>query len=61
MKYRVLKACGWKTWNVVPPKGGKPLVIDAADLKTADGTPLPPDVVARLVKSGSIVEEKEAE
>lgn len=48
MKYRVLKFCSWKSFVAEPGKG-KGDVLDAADLKTDDGAPLPADVLAVMV------------
>lgn len=59
-KYRVLKECSRGTFSATPAKAGKPpLILDAADLKTAEGEPLPPDVVAFLVRTKCLVEETE--
>lgn len=53
MKYRVKKACDWKSF-AAKPAPGKELVLDAADLKTADGEPLPANVIEIMVKAGCL-------
>lgn len=50
MKYRVLKFCSWKSFAAEPGRVAGD-VLDAADLKTADGQPLPADVVAVMVST----------
>lgn len=50
MKYRILRDCDWQTFAArVAPEGKPPATIDAADLKTADGKPLPKAVVDHLL------------
>lgn len=56
MKYQVLKAASWGAFAVAPaPKEGPVKVVDAADLKDADGKPLPGDVVQLLVRRKVLV------
>lgn len=56
MKYRILRDCDWKTFAARTAADGQtPVVIDAADLKTADGKPLPAEVVAHLVTVKALV------
>jgi hypothetical protein len=55
MRYTILRDCDWKTFAARTAADGQPpAVIDAADLKTADGKPLPADVVAHLVNVKSL-------
>lgn len=54
MKYAVKKDCDWKSFNARAGKG-KDVLLDAADLKTADGEPLPPAVVEEMTKTGCLV------
>lgn len=66
MKYRVAKACSWKTFVGEPSDeaaGAEPKVLAAADLVTADGKPLPAEVVAHFATSGALVaaDDKEPE
>jgi hypothetical protein len=56
VKYEVRKAASWGTFAVAPgPKGGPVKVVDATDLKDADGKPLPADVVQLLVRRQVLV------
>lgn len=56
MKYQVLKAGSTGTFAIAPaPKGGPVKVVDAADLKDADGKPLPADVVQLFVRRKVLV------
>lgn len=57
-KYQVRKQCQWRTFIVAAsldesPAG--PKFVAPADLKTADGKPLPADVVRVMVNSGNLV------
>lgn len=54
MKYQVLKFCSWKSF-VAEPGRVKGDVLDAADLKTDDGQPLPADVLAVMVSTKCLV------
>lgn len=56
MKYEVRKAASWGTFAIAPAGRGQPAkVVDAADLKVADGKPLPADVVQLLVRRQVLV------
>jgi hypothetical protein len=57
VKYTVSKDCDWKTFSAkaTPAGAGEAAVIAAADLKTADGKPLPEEVVAELVRRKALV------
>ena len=53
MKYRVEKKGQWKAFVIEPNPPGHPdgpKVVAAADLKDADGQPLPSDVVQYLIR-----------
>ena len=54
MKYLAVKGVQWSTFTLFGVED-KPVVIDAADPKTADGKPLPAEVVAHFVASGAWV------
>jgi len=58
VKYRVDKKANGKGWSVEPNPSGHPdgpRVVDAADLKDADGNVLPADVVQLLVRRQVLV------
>jgi hypothetical protein len=48
--YLVRKACSWKTFEAA-----EGATLTAADLKTADGVPLPPAVVDHLLSVRALV------
>ncbi len=51
MKYEVRKATSWGTFAIAPNGKGQPVkVVDADDLKDADGVPLPADVVQHMIR-----------
>jgi len=56
VKYRVDRAFAWGTFAIAPAGSGQPAkVVDAADLKDADGQPLPGDVIQLQVRRKVLV------
>lgn len=56
MKYTIAKGCQWSTFSTYGREGQ---TVDATDLKTADGRPLPKVVLDHFVGNGSLVEATE--
>jgi hypothetical protein len=56
VKYRILRDCDWQTFAARTAADGQPAAeIDAADLKTADGKPLPAEVVGVWLGNKALV------
>lgn len=53
-KYLAVRGCQWRDFTLYGVEG-KTTVVDAADLKTPDGKPLPKAVVDHFVASGNLV------
>jgi hypothetical protein len=56
VKYLILKDCDWKSYNgrSHQPDGMPTPPVDAADLKTVEGEPLPPSVIDLFVAKGAL-------
>ncbi len=48
MKYEIVRGCAWKDFDTYGREGQ---TIDAGELKTSDGKPLPAEVVQHFVSS----------
>ena len=51
MKYLIVRGCAWRDFDTYGREGQ---TIDAADLKTKDGQPLPPVVVDHFTAQGNL-------